>query len=174
MSYYVMDCERHSKVLPLESERTSSDSLAMRMAIRLAAAMISLSLDDHSRTALCKLCAATCVLTMLLVIIINDLKMFYWSAYDYTMWWWCFFIVLLDWTRLYCNHNKLISMIIMSKDTMRYQNIPNIFKFTNEVIFLILFFFNYLLSCYLRRILLGNDDLLELKRKIHLKEPFPA
>lgn len=31
----------------------------MRMAMRLAAAMISLSLEDHSRTALCRLWAAT-------------------------------------------------------------------------------------------------------------------
>lgn len=46
--------------VPLESERTSSERRAMRMAMRLAAAMISLSLDDHSRTALCKLWAATC------------------------------------------------------------------------------------------------------------------
>uniref|UniRef100_A0A182QPQ9 Uncharacterized protein n=1 Tax=Anopheles farauti TaxID=69004 RepID=A0A182QPQ9_9DIPT len=39
-----------SRLLPFESARTSSDNRAISTAIRLAAAMISLSFDDHWRT----------------------------------------------------------------------------------------------------------------------------
>lgn len=47
-----------SRLLPFESVRTSSDRRAISTAIRFAAAIISLSLDDHWRTSWCKPCAA--------------------------------------------------------------------------------------------------------------------